>query len=105
MSGGVGQLVMSGPLILAVPVAAAAGAITFISPCCLPLIPGYLSYVTGVSGAGAGEPGASSASPRPGNGSAAGTSRQASARAATLARATASGQAASAPPATAACGR
>ncbi len=36
---GVGQLVMNGPLILAVPVAAAAGAITFASPCCLPLIP------------------------------------------------------------------
>jgi cytochrome c-type biogenesis protein len=53
MSGGVGQLVMNGPLILAVPVAAAAGAITFISPCCLPLIPGYLSYVTGMSGADA----------------------------------------------------
>src|SRR5712691_3211482 len=44
---------MNGPLILAVPVAAAAGAITFASPCCLPLIPGYLSYVTGMSGAGA----------------------------------------------------
>jgi cytochrome c-type biogenesis protein len=52
MSGGVGQLVMNGPLILAVPVAAAAGAITFASPCCLPLIPGYLSYLTGMSGAG-----------------------------------------------------
>ena len=50
---GAGQLVMNGPLILAVPVAAAAGAITFASPCCLPLIPGYLSYVTGMSGAGA----------------------------------------------------
>src|SRR5467141_4351404 len=49
---GVGQLVMNGPLILAVPVAAAAGAITFASPCCLPLIPGYLSYVTGMSGTG-----------------------------------------------------
>ena len=53
MTGGVGQLIMNGPLILAVPVAAAAGAITFISPCCLPLIPGYLSYVTGMSGADA----------------------------------------------------
>jgi cytochrome c-type biogenesis protein len=52
MSGGVGQLVMSGPLVLVVPVAAAAGAITFASPCCLPLIPGYLSYVTGMSGTG-----------------------------------------------------
>jgi cytochrome c-type biogenesis protein len=49
----VGSLVSSGPLILAVPVAAAAGAVTFLSPCCLPLVPGYLSYVTGMSGAGA----------------------------------------------------
>ena len=48
----VGSLVSSGPLILAVPVAAAAGAVTFLSPCCLPLVPGYLSYVTGMSGAG-----------------------------------------------------
>jgi cytochrome c-type biogenesis protein len=49
----VGSLVTSGPLILAIPVAAAAGAVTFLSPCCLPLIPGYLSYVTGMSGADA----------------------------------------------------
>jgi len=49
----VGSLVSSGPLILAVPVAAAAGAVTFLSPCCLPLVPGYLSYVTGMSGASA----------------------------------------------------
>ena len=49
----VGSLMTSGPLILAMPVAAAAGAITFLSPCCLPLIPGYLSYVTGMSGADA----------------------------------------------------
>jgi cytochrome c-type biogenesis protein len=53
MSGGIGHLVLSGPLILALPVAAAAGAVTFLSPCCLPLVPGYLSYVTGMSGAGA----------------------------------------------------
>ncbi len=50
MSGGVGNLVASGPLILAVPVALAAGAVTFLSPCCLPLVPGYLSYMTGMSG-------------------------------------------------------
>jgi cytochrome c-type biogenesis protein len=49
----VGSLVTSGPLIVAVPVAAAAGAVTFLSPCSLPLIPGYLSYVTGMSGADA----------------------------------------------------
>jgi cytochrome c-type biogenesis protein len=50
--GGVSELVQSGPLLLALPVAAAAGAITFLSPCCLPLVPGYLSYITGMSGAG-----------------------------------------------------
>jgi cytochrome c-type biogenesis protein len=53
---GVGQLVTSGPLILALPVAAAAGAVTFLSPCCLPLVPGYLSYVTGMAGASGAEP-------------------------------------------------
>ena len=53
MSGGVEHLVLTGPLILAAPIALAAGAITFLSPCCLPLVPGYLSYVTGMSGADA----------------------------------------------------
>src|SRR6516164_7244859 len=48
------NLVSSGPLLLAMPVAAAAGALTFLSPCCLPLVPGYLSYITGMSGVGAG---------------------------------------------------
>jgi cytochrome c-type biogenesis protein len=43
-------LVLAGPVLLAIPVAAAAGAITFLSPCCLPLVPGYLSYLTGMSG-------------------------------------------------------
>jgi cytochrome c-type biogenesis protein len=51
------QLVTSGPLILALPVAAAAGAVTFLSPCCLPLVPGYLSFVTGMAGAGGAAPG------------------------------------------------
>jgi cytochrome c-type biogenesis protein len=53
---GVGQLVTSGPLILALPVAAAAGAVTFLSPCCLPLVPGYLSFVTGMAGASGSPP-------------------------------------------------
>jgi cytochrome c-type biogenesis protein len=48
---GAAQLVTTGPLILALPVAAAAGAVTFLSPCCLPLVPGYLSFVTGMAGA------------------------------------------------------
>jgi cytochrome c-type biogenesis protein len=47
----IGSLVSSGPLLLAIPVAAAAGAVTFLSPCVLPLVPGYLSYITGMSGA------------------------------------------------------
>ena len=46
----IGSLISSGPLLLAMPVAAAAGAVTFLSPCCLPLVPGYLSYITGMSG-------------------------------------------------------
>jgi cytochrome c-type biogenesis protein len=48
------NLVLSGPLLLAMPVAAVAGALTFLSPCCLPLVPGYLAYVTGMSGASSG---------------------------------------------------
>jgi cytochrome c-type biogenesis protein len=41
----------SGPLIAAVAVAALAGLVSFLSPCILPLVPGYLSYVTGLAGA------------------------------------------------------
>jgi cytochrome c-type biogenesis protein len=48
---GAGHLVLSGPLLLAIPVAAAAGAVSFLSPCVLPLVPGYVSYLTGMSGA------------------------------------------------------
>lgn len=42
---------VTGPFLLAAPVALAAGAVSFLSPCVLPLVPGYLSYVTGMSGA------------------------------------------------------
>lgn len=41
----------SGPLILAIFAAAIAGLVSFLSPCILPLVPGYLSYVTGLAGA------------------------------------------------------
>jgi cytochrome c-type biogenesis protein len=58
---GVGHLILSGPLLFAVPVAAAAGAVTFLSPCVLPLVPGYLSYVTGMSGVDAQQPAADAA--------------------------------------------
>jgi len=44
------QVIATGNLLLAMPVAAAAGFISFASPCVLPLVPGYLSYVSGVSG-------------------------------------------------------
>ncbi|BEP12604.1 cytochrome c biogenesis protein CcdA [Acidothermaceae bacterium B102] len=43
--------VSTGPLLLALPIAAIAGLVSFLSPCVLPLVPGYLSYVTGMSGA------------------------------------------------------
>ncbi|MEU6021072.1 cytochrome c biogenesis protein CcdA [Micromonospora sp. NPDC047134] len=46
-----GQLAVSGPLLLAVGAAALAGLVSFLSPCVLPLMPGYLSYVTGLAGA------------------------------------------------------
>lgn len=43
--------VMHGSLVLAVPVALVAGLVSFFSPCVVPLLPGYLSYMTGLSGA------------------------------------------------------
>ena len=48
-----GELVAYGPLLLAIPVAMAAGLVSFLSPCCLPLLPGYLAYVSGTAGADA----------------------------------------------------
>jgi cytochrome c-type biogenesis protein len=45
------RTVTDGPLLLAAGVAAVAGLVSFLSPCVLPLVPGYLSYVTGLSGA------------------------------------------------------
>lgn len=45
------DVVSDGSLLLAVPVAFLVGLISFLSPCTLPLVPGYLSYVTGMVGA------------------------------------------------------
>jgi cytochrome c-type biogenesis protein len=45
------QQASSGSLLLAIPVALIAGLVSFFSPCVIPLLPGYLSYATGLSGA------------------------------------------------------
>lgn len=44
------QLAISGPLVLAALVAVAAGALSFASPCALPLVPGYVGYLAGIAG-------------------------------------------------------
>jgi cytochrome c-type biogenesis protein len=49
-------LVTDGPLLVAAAVAALVGLISFASPCVLPLVPGYLSYVAGLVGTGAPAP-------------------------------------------------
>lgn len=46
-----GDTALSGSLLLALPVALVAGLVSFFSPCVVPLLPGYLSYTTGLSGA------------------------------------------------------
>jgi cytochrome c-type biogenesis protein len=43
--------VATGSLLLAIPFAFLAGLVSFFSPCVLPLVPAYLSYVTGMTGA------------------------------------------------------
>lgn len=42
---------VGGSVLLALPVAALAGLVSFFSPCVLPLLPGYLSYATGLGAA------------------------------------------------------
>ena len=42
--------VLSGSMVVALPVALVAGLVSFFSPCVVPLLPGYLSYATGLSG-------------------------------------------------------
>ena len=46
-------LAVSGPLLAAVVVAVLAGAVSFASPCVVPLVPGYLAYLAGLVGADA----------------------------------------------------
>lgn len=45
------EIVADGSLLLAIPVAILAGLVSFLSPCVVPLVPGYLGYVTGLTGA------------------------------------------------------
>jgi len=45
------SVALTGPLLLAIGASALAGLVSFLSPCVLPLMPGYLSYVTGLAGA------------------------------------------------------
>jgi cytochrome c-type biogenesis protein len=52
---GVAETVAGGSLVVAVPLAALAGLLSFASPCVLPLVPGYLSYATGLVGSGMGQ--------------------------------------------------
>lgn len=64
-------IVTDGSLLLAVAVAALVGLLSFASPCCLPLVPGYITYIAGLAGADAaaaeaGAPQAASSSIGPG---------------------------------------
>jgi len=45
----VSDVVLSGPLLAAMALAAAAGLVSFASPCVLPLVPGFLGYVSGMA--------------------------------------------------------
>ena len=47
-----GEIILSGSLLIAMPLALLAGIVSFISPCVLPLVPGYLGYVSGISESG-----------------------------------------------------
>ena len=73
---GITGLVTDGPLLVAAAVAVLAGLVSFASPCVLPLVPGYLSYVTGLVGTGA-----RAAAPAPADGGATPTGRGATATA------------------------
>lgn len=75
-------LIADGNLVLASLVALVAGMISFASPCVLPLVPGFLGYVTGVSqvpgtARQAAAPAARRASAGPGTGRVAGTATDA----------------------------
>jgi cytochrome c-type biogenesis protein len=49
MKADLANYLLTGNLILALPIAALAGLISFASPCVIPLVPGYLTYAAGFS--------------------------------------------------------
>ena len=53
----VGTTIFSGSMLLAMPIALLAGFVSFASPCVLPLVPGYLGFISGLSAATVGAPG------------------------------------------------
>lgn len=57
---------LSGSLLPALAVAAAAGLVAFVSPCVLPVVPGYLGYVSGLAGQSPTAPGAKRSRPATG---------------------------------------
>ncbi|MFV0634002.1 cytochrome c biogenesis CcdA family protein [Demequina sp.] len=56
--------VLSGSMLAAIPVALLAGLVSFVSPCVVPLVPGYLGYVSGMAGTGASGTGKTATRPR-----------------------------------------
>lgn len=48
--GGAQDVILDGSMLVALPVALVAGLLSFFTPCSLPLVPGYLSYVAGMAG-------------------------------------------------------
>jgi hypothetical protein len=52
---GLPDVIVAGSMPVAILVAAAAGLVSFASPCVLPLVPGYLGYVTGLTGVDPGQ--------------------------------------------------
>ena len=57
LGAGFATTAFSGSMLLAIPVALVAGLVSFASPCVLPLVPGYLGYLGGMSGAALGQTG------------------------------------------------
>ena len=44
------EQVLNGSVLISFPIAIVAGIVAFLSPCVLPLVPAYLSYITGLTG-------------------------------------------------------